>query len=67
MSLPFMELQRVGHNWETEQQICKIDSWWEVAVQHREPSLMLCDDLEGWDGGGEEAQEIGDICVVMAY
>ena len=20
-------------------------------MQHREPSLVLCDDLEGWDGG----------------
>ena len=25
----------------------KMDSWWEVAVKHREPSLALCDDLEG--------------------
>ena len=29
----------------------KMDSWWEVAVKHREPSLALCDDLEGWDVG----------------
>ena len=29
----------------------KTDSWWEVAVQHKELSLVLCDDLEGWDGG----------------
>ena len=30
--------------------MCKIDSQWEAAV--------LCDDLEGWDGGdGREAQE----------
>ena len=28
----------------------KIDSWWEVAVQHREFNSVLCDDLEGWDG-----------------
>ena len=25
------------------------DSWWEVAVKRREPSLELCDDLERWD------------------
>ena len=24
---------------------------WEVAVYHREPSLVLCDDLEGQEGG----------------
>ena len=27
---------------------------------------MLCDDLEGWDGGGHgrgEVQEVGDICI----
>ena len=25
---------------------------------------MLCDDLEGWDGGeGREVQEEGDICI----
>ena len=28
---------------------------------------MLCDDLEGWDGGrGREAQEGGDICIHLA-
>ena len=27
---------------------------------------MLCDDLEGWDGGGREAQEGGDICIRIA-
>ena len=26
---------------------------------------MLCDDLDGWDGGGE-AQERGDICIFIA-
>ena len=28
---------------------------------------MLCVDLEGWDGawGGREAQEGGDICIIM--
>ena len=27
---------------------------------------MLCDDLEGWDGGGREAQEEGDIRILIA-
>ena len=26
---------------------------------------MLCGDLEGWDGGGTEAQEGGDICICI--
>ena len=30
--------------------MCKIDSWWEAALQHRELSSVLCEDLEGWDG-----------------
>ena len=38
-------------------------SWWEAAGQHRELSLVLCDDLEGWvEGGGKEIQEGGGIC-----
>ena len=24
-----------------------------AAVYHREPSLVLCDDLEWWEGGGK--------------
>ena len=31
--------------------------------------MVLCDDLEGWDGGvgnGKKAQEGGDICTHMA-
>ena len=29
---------------------------------------MLCDDLDGWDGGGSawEVQEGGDICIHIA-
>ena len=40
----------------------------EVAVQHRELSLVLCDNLEGWDGveDGREVQEGKDICTPMA-
>ena len=31
-------------------------------------SLVLCDNLEGWDGvgGGREVQEGGDICIPVA-
>ena len=29
----------------------KVNSWWEVAMQHKEPRLVLCDDLEGWVEG----------------
>ena len=31
--------------------ICRVDSQWETAVQQRELSFVLCDDLDGWDGG----------------
>ena len=32
------------------------------------PSLVLSDDLEGWDreGDGREVRERGDICILMA-
>lgn len=39
----------------------KTDSSWETAVEHQGLSLVLCDDLEGWDGRGQEARERGDI------
>ena len=34
----------------------------------RELSSVLCDDLDGWDGGGggREVQEGGDICIHIA-
>lgn len=28
----------------------QIDSWQEAAVEHRESSLVLCNDVDGWDG-----------------
>ena len=30
---------------------CEIDSWWETAVLPWQSSLVLCDDLEGWNVG----------------
>ena len=43
---------------------CRMDSWQEVALQHREPSPVLCDDLEGWNGGrgGRLEREGGCMC-----
>ena len=35
--------------------------------KHKELSSVLCDDLEGWVGGGEkEAEEGGNICICTA-
>lgn len=48
--------------------MCKVDGRREAAVQRREPSLVLCDDLEGRDGGGEGGKggEGGNVCLIMA-
>ena len=50
-------------NMETYNIICKIDSQWEFAVWLRELKQGLCDNLEGWDGEGDEreVQEEGDM------
>ena len=42
--------------------MCKTDSQWEAAIEHRELSSVLCDDLEGWEG---EAQEEGTCVYVL--
>ena len=35
--------------------MCKIGSYWEAAIYHREFTSRLYDDLEWWDeGGGRE-------------
>ena len=48
--------------------LCNIDHKWEFAMWHRELNPALCDNLEGWDGVGEErgVQEREDICIPMA-
>ena len=48
--------------------MCKIDSQWEFSVWLREVKVLLCDNLEGWDGvgGGREVQEERDIYIPMA-
>ena len=33
--------------------MCKIDGWWEPVIKYRKLSWVLCNDLEGWDGGVE--------------
>ena len=32
--------------------MCKIESSWEAATEHKNLNSVLCDDLESWDGGG---------------
>ena len=47
--------------------MCKIDSWWEPAIKHRNLGLMLWDDLEGWMGvDGREALDRGDMHILIA-
>ena len=41
------------------------DSSWGAAVEHRELSSVICDDLQAWNGGGREAQERGNKCIFM--
>ena len=38
-------------DWEICIATCKTDNSWEPAVWLRELSLVLCDDLDGWNGG----------------
>ena len=45
--------------------MCKIDSKWEAAVSHWELSLVLCDDLQGWDGGWERGSRGREIYVYL--
>ena len=47
-------------NWESSVDIYMlpcVNSKWETAVQHRELSSVLCEDLEGWDVGGRLQRE----------
>ena len=41
--------------------------WWEAAVQQRKPSLVLCDDLEGWDEGTEEGHSVQSLSRVQLF
>ena len=48
--------------------VCKIDRQWEFAIWLRKLKRGLCDNLEGWDGEGDErgVWEGGDMGVPMA-
>ena len=47
--------------------MCKRESQWEAAAQHREPSPCLREDLEGWDGAGwEGGSRMGGTCILIA-
>ena len=54
---------------ETYIAICKIDSQWESEVWHRDPNLVLCNNLEGWDGvgGGREVTEGGEYVYLWLF
>ena len=41
---------RARLSWWAQITICKVDGWWAVALQFRELGLVLCEDLEGWNG-----------------
>ena len=43
-------------------------SFWNLLYDAGNPKLVLCDNLEGWngEGGGREVQEGGDIRIPMA-
>ena len=55
-------------HWYIYTAVCETDSEWEPAVQHRELSSVLCDDLEGviwgWCEGGPRA---GDVCISLSH
>ena len=42
----------------------KIHSQLEPAIKHRKLILVLCDDLDGWDGG-QEGSPRGSVCVCV--
>ena len=48
--------------------ICKVDSQWGFAVCLRKLKQGISIKLDSWDGEGDrrEAQERGDICILMA-
>ena len=53
--------------------MCKTDSWCKSAIKHRKLSSLLCDDLDGWDGGGvgrkfkREGTYIYTIYIIYIY
>ena len=45
--------------------MCTISSYWGPAVQHREPRLVLWDDLERMEVWGREAPQRTCVCVCV--
>ena len=45
-----------GNNMEIYSTLCKIDSQWKFGVWLKELKQGLCDNLEGWDGTGDERE-----------
>ena len=45
------EAQLRDQHWYVYTTMCNIDSQWEAVVQHRGLSLVLCADLDEWNGG----------------
>ena len=40
---------------------------WEAAIQHREPNLELCDDLEGWNAGWRRLKRVRGYLYLYLY
>ena len=41
-------------DWHIYTTLHKIAGEWEPVIKHRELSSVLCDDLDGWEGGPRE-------------
>ena len=59
--LKSMGPHRVGHNWRDNMLENYTDNKNGIAF-----SWILCGDLDGWEGGGKEVQEEGNICTYTA-
>jgi len=69
MCIKYLSYIKYGEsNMRTYNTICKIDSQWEFAVWLRVLKQGFCDNLEVWDGEGDEREvrEGGDMGVPMA-
>ena len=51
-------------HWHPYATTCKINGWWEG---HREPSWGLCEDPEGWRGGGRRGYKYTDNWFTLLY
>ena len=44
--------------------VCKVDSWWELAIKRREPSSGLCGDLGVQEEGNGKSKRDGTYAYV---